>query len=127
MLTQFWNWISGEIQRPLVLFGFAAQFVFFLRFVVQWFESERRGRSHIPVAFWYLSVLGGLMILVYAALERNLVFTTASVLSLGIYLRNLMLIYRRRSRIHDRRRRQTPSARRECLDEATPTQESDLA
>jgi lipid-A-disaccharide synthase-like uncharacterized protein len=96
------DWVSRELHRPLVLFGFAAQFVFFLRFVVQWYESERRGRSHIPLAFWYLSLLGGVMILVYAALEKNLVFTCASALSLLIYIRNLMLIYGPRYR---RRRR----------------------
>ena len=84
------DWVLRELQRPLVLFGFAAQFVFFLR-------------SHIPVAFWYLSILGGVMILVYSALEKNLVFTCASVLSLVIYGRNLMLIYGPRNR---RRRRQ---------------------
>jgi lipid-A-disaccharide synthase-like uncharacterized protein len=103
MFDQLWNWVFAELKRPLVIFGFAAQFVFFLRFVVQWFESERRGRSHLPVAFWYLSVLGGVMILIYAALEHNLVFTCASVLSLGIYLRNLMLIYQRHDRIRRRR------------------------
>ena len=103
MLQTALDWVLRELQRPLVLFGFAAQFVFFLRFVVQWYESERRGRSHIPVAFWYLSILGGVMILVYSALEKNLVFTCASVLSLVIYGRNLMLIYGPRNR---RRRRQ---------------------
>jgi lipid-A-disaccharide synthase-like uncharacterized protein len=119
VLTELVQWVSREVQRPLVLFGFAAQFVFFLRFVVQWFESERRGRSHIPVAFWYLSVLGGVMILIYSALEHNLVFTCASVLSLGIYFRNLMLIYRRHARVQDRRRQRTLIADGENLEEAT--------
>jgi lipid-A-disaccharide synthase-like uncharacterized protein len=113
------NWVVQELQRPLVIFGFAAQFVFFLRFVVQWYESERRGRSHIPIAFWYLSVLGGLMILVYAILERNLVFSCASVLSLGIYLRNLMLIYRRRSRVQTRRARRALIANGETLEDVS--------
>ncbi len=101
MLTDFVNWVLHELQRPLVIFGFAAQFVFFLRFVVQWLESERRGRSHIPIAFWYLSILGGVMILVYSILEGNLVFTCASSLSLFIYVRNLMLIHRRPARVED--------------------------
>lgn len=119
MLSNLVNWVVQELQRPLVIFGFAAQFVFFLRFVVQWYESERRGRSHIPIAFWYLSVLGGLMILVYAILERNLVFSCASVLSLGIYLRNLMLIYRRRSRVQTRRARRALIANGETLEDVS--------
>jgi lipid-A-disaccharide synthase-like uncharacterized protein len=100
-----WDWFVHEIQRPLVIFGFAAQFVFFLRFVVQWFASERRGRSHIPIAFWYLSLAGGLMTFVYALLEKNLVFMTAQALGVMIYVRNLMLIYRRHARVSARRRR----------------------
>ncbi len=86
--------ILAELSKPLILFGFAAQFVFFLRFVVQWYVSERRGQSVIPVAFWHLSWIGGVMILIYATLRGDVVFATASVLSLLIYLRNLYLIYR---------------------------------
>jgi lipid-A-disaccharide synthase-like uncharacterized protein len=92
------HWLIGELRQPLVLFGFAGQFVFFLRFVVQWFASERRGHVHIPVAFWYLSIAGGIILLTYAVLRRDLVFSTAQALSLLIYLRNLMLIYRPRVR-----------------------------
>ncbi|MBP7745081.1 MAG: lipid-A-disaccharide synthase N-terminal domain-containing protein [Phycisphaerae bacterium] len=99
-----WQWIVKELQNPLVLFGFAGQFVFFLRFAVQWFASERRGRSHIPIAFWYLSLIGGGMTFVYAALKPDLVFMTAQALGLFIYVRNLMLIYRRKARAAGRRR-----------------------
>ena len=92
-----WQWIVHELHRPLVIFGFAGQFVFFLRFAVQWIVSERRSRSHIPIAFWYLSLIGGLMTFVYAVLDKNLVFTTAQGLGVFIYVRNLMLIHRRRA------------------------------
>jgi len=115
-----WSWIQQEIQRPLVLFGFAGQFIFFLRFAVQWFASERRGRSHIPIAFWYLSLVGGAMSFVYALLKPDLVFMTAQGLGLLIYIRNLMLIYRRRARVENRRRRRTLFANGESLEEATP-------
>ena len=114
-----WDWFVQELQRPLVLFGFAAQSVFFFRFVVQWFASERRGRSHIPVSFWYLSLVGGLMTLVYAVLEKNLVFTTAQALGCLIYTRNLMLIYGRRFRARDVQRRRTLIPNGERLDEAS--------
>ena len=120
MLNDLANWVLRELLQPLVLFGFAAQFVFFLRFVVQWFESERRGRSHIPIAFWYLSLAGGVMILIYAILKRDLVFTCASILSLVIYIRNLMLIYRRGQRVHGRRQRRALLADGEQLEEVSP-------
>jgi lipid-A-disaccharide synthase-like uncharacterized protein len=118
-IEALWSWALRELQQPLVIFGFAAQFVFFLRFVVQWFESERRGRSHIPIAFWYLSILGGMMILVYATMKQDIVFIAASILSLFIYLRNLMLIYRRHARVAERRRQRALIADGESLEEAT--------
>jgi lipid-A-disaccharide synthase-like uncharacterized protein len=115
-----WQWALQEIQHPLVLFGFAGQFVFFMRFAVQWFASERRGRSHIPIAFWYLSLIGGAMSFIYALLKPDLVFMTAQGLGLVIYIRNLMLIYRRHSRVQERRQRRTLIADGENLDEASP-------
>jgi lipid-A-disaccharide synthase-like uncharacterized protein len=92
------DFILREIQQPLIIFGFAAQFIFFMRFVVQWLASERRGESHVPIAFWYLSLVGGLMTLVYAILRKDIVFATAMTLSSFIYIRNLMLIYAKRAR-----------------------------
>ncbi len=101
MLADFsLDWLLKQIKDPWVVFGFGAQFVFFMRFAVQWFVSERRGRSHIPVAFWWLSIVGGLMTLVYAIKIESLPFMAAQVLSVGIYVRNLMLIYRPRRKPH---------------------------
>jgi lipid-A-disaccharide synthase-like uncharacterized protein len=81
---------------PWIIFGFAAQFVFFLRFVLQWWVSEKKKESVIPVGFWYLSIAGSAMILVYSIRQRDIVFTTASVLNTMIYLRNLALIRSKR-------------------------------
>ena len=74
-----------------VAFGFLAQFVFFLRFVVQWIDSEKQKKSVIPISFWYLSILGSIMIFIYALQLKDIVFTTAQVLSLVIYVRNIIL------------------------------------
>ena len=83
------------LATPWVVFGFAAQVVFGLRFIVQWIASERRRRSHVPVVFWYLSICGGLMLLTYAIQRRDPVFIAGQSLGVFIYLRNLILIYRR--------------------------------
>jgi lipid-A-disaccharide synthase-like uncharacterized protein len=93
-----WSWLIHQVQQPLVIFGFTAQFVFFLRFVVQWVVSEKRGQSHVPVSFWYLSLAGGLMTFVYAWRKEDVVFMTSQALAVFIYVRNLMLIYRPRAR-----------------------------
>lgn len=97
------NWFIKHLINPLGLFGLAAQSVFMLRFIVQWFASEKRGRSYVPVAFWYLSLLGGLMTAVYAYIRKDPVFLLAQLLGLTIYLRNLVLIYSRRARYRQRR------------------------
>lgn len=86
------NSIIKEVSNPWILFGFLAQFVFFLRFVVQWWESEKKKQSVIPIGFWHLSIVGSLMILVYSIKRSDIVFTTASVLNIIIYVRNLMLL-----------------------------------
>ncbi len=74
-----------------VVFGFLAQFVFFLRFAVQWWVSEKEKKSVVPMSFWYLSIVGSVMILIYAIKREDIVFITAQFLALFIYVRNIML------------------------------------
>ncbi|HUU96602.1 MAG TPA: lipid-A-disaccharide synthase N-terminal domain-containing protein [Phycisphaerae bacterium] len=88
-----------DFLHPLALFGFAAQFMFMLRFVIQWYVSERRGRSYVPVAFWYLSLAGGIMLFAYATMREDVVFMCGQALGVLIYVRNLVLIHRRRIRL----------------------------
>jgi lipid-A-disaccharide synthase-like uncharacterized protein len=88
--------IERALLQPWVMFGFLAQFAFMMRFVVQLIASERKKRSYVPVAFWYLSLLGGVMLLVYALKLRDPVFVLGQGLGCFIYVRNLLLIYKRR-------------------------------
>jgi len=75
--------------------GFAAQFLFASRFFVQWIASERTGRSVVPVHFWYLSLGGGLLLLIYAIHRLDPVFILGQAGGLAIYARNLRLIHRK--------------------------------
>jgi lipid-A-disaccharide synthase-like uncharacterized protein len=79
-------------------FGVLAQLVFGARFIVQWIASEKAEKSVIPVGFWFLSIGGGLMTLVYGFARRDLVIILGQALSVFIYVRNLMLIARERRR-----------------------------
>ena len=79
-----------------VAFGIAAQMTFAGRFLVQWIESERAGRSVIPVSFWILSIVGGGMTLIYGFVRRDAIIILGQVLSNVIYVRNLVLIARNR-------------------------------
>ncbi len=91
--------VFGKIRSPWFWFGMTAQFVFFMRFLVQWIVSEKRQRSTIPLAFWYLSLVGSLALFVYAAHERDPVIMAGQLLACLIYIRNLMLIYGRAARL----------------------------
>jgi lipid-A-disaccharide synthase-like uncharacterized protein len=75
-----------------LLIGFGGQALFMGRFVIQWLVSERSGRSVIPISFWYLSIAGALVLLVYAMHRRDPVFVAGQGLGVAIYLRNLHLI-----------------------------------
>ena len=79
-----------------VLLGFVAQGFFTMRFVVQWIASERARRSVIPVAFWFFSIGGGALLLVYALYRRDPVFIAGQALGLLVYVRNLYFIAMRR-------------------------------
>lgn len=76
--------------------GFLAQACFFMRFLVQWLESERRKESVIPVSFWYWSLLGSIGLLVYAVHVGDPVFILGQSTGFFIYIRNLVMIRRRR-------------------------------
>ncbi|WP_213775393.1 lipid-A-disaccharide synthase N-terminal domain-containing protein [Bradyrhizobium sp. dw_78] len=75
-----------------VLLGFVAQGLFTMRFVVQWIASERARRSVIPVAFWFFSIGGGSLLLVYALYRRDPVFIAGQALGLLVYIRNVYFI-----------------------------------
>lgn len=82
-----------------VITGFVGQAAFFLRFLIQWIASEKKGESYFPVYFWYLSLLGGIILLAYAIHIADPVFTLGQSCGLMVYLRNLMLIYRSRKKL----------------------------
>ena len=84
-----------------VLLGFAAQAFFTMRFVVQWVASERAGRSVVPIAFWWFSIGGGILLLVYALYRKDPVFIAGQSFGVFVYLRNLYFVLRdRRSEAH---------------------------
>lgn len=75
-------------------FGLAGQLLFTARFIVQWVASERARRSVMPVAFWYFSMGGGVMLLTYAIYRTDPVFILGQSMGVVIYARNLWLIHK---------------------------------
>jgi lipid-A-disaccharide synthase-like uncharacterized protein len=78
----------------LVLVGYAGQALFTMRFVVQWIATERAKKSVIPVAFWFFSIGGGLLLFVYALYIQDPVFILGQGFGVFVYLRNLYFVYK---------------------------------
>jgi lipid-A-disaccharide synthase-like uncharacterized protein len=78
--------------------GFGGLFVFQARWIVQWLYSEKHGESKIPVAFWWLSMTGALLELLYFLRQQDSVGVCGYIFSVVPYSRNLVLVYRKRRR-----------------------------
>ena len=81
---------SAKVWIAIGLFG---QIFFFCRFLVQWIASEKAKRSVIPLSFWYMSIVGGLIVLAYSIYRKDPVFILGQAFGIFVYLRNLWLIY----------------------------------
>lgn len=75
-----------------IIIGFIGQGLFSARFIIQWLYSEKVKRSVIPIAFWYFSLAGGLVLTAYAIHRMDPVFIVGQAAGLIVYFRNLMLI-----------------------------------
>jgi lipid-A-disaccharide synthase-like uncharacterized protein len=98
------GWVEGVVAKlgePWVLAGLAGQAIFGTRFVVQWLASEREKRIVVPVAFWWLSIVGGIVTLAYAVHNQDPPFMLAQAGGLAMYFRNLV--------IHSRQGRGVPA------------------
>src|SRR5450432_4924806 len=99
MLIELSNAVGGYFYDVFVVrldwwlaLGFVAQALFTARFLVQWIASERAGKSVLPIAFWFFSIGGGALLLVYALYRRDPVFIAGQALGLIVYFRNLYFI-----------------------------------
>ena len=81
-----------------LILGFTAQALFSARFLVQWIASERAGMSVVPISFWFLSIVGGLLLLWYAIRRHDPVFIAGQAMGVCVYARNLVLIWKSKTR-----------------------------
>ncbi len=81
----------GTSSSYWLVLGLIGQGIFTGRFLLQWLYSEYKRRSAVPISFWYASIVGGVMLLIYAIHKQDPVFMTGSVGGLAIYMRNLLL------------------------------------
>jgi len=90
-------WFTSD--HVWVIVGFLGTGLFASRFIVQWLQSEREGRSIIPVAFWYFSLAGGVITLAYTIHLQSVPLSLGQASGLIVYGRNLYLIFRERSQL----------------------------
>lgn len=96
--------------RIWLAIGLCGQAVFTARFLVQWVASERRRDSVMPVAFWWLSLTGGLVTLIYAVHLQSVPFMLGQSMGLFVYVRNLMLVGKAKKRQAKRQAREMGAA-----------------
>lgn len=78
--------------------GWCGNAVFFSRFFVQWLATERKKQVVIPVAFWWLSLVGASLLLTYSIYQQDSVFIFAYLPTFIPYVRNIIIHYRNRAR-----------------------------
>jgi lipid-A-disaccharide synthase-like uncharacterized protein len=90
LLSKFGAGSTGDAVWLLV--GLLGQLAFTARFIVQWIASEKAKASVMPVAFWYLSIVGGLVVLAYGIHKLDLVIILGQLPGVVVYSRNMWLI-----------------------------------
>ena len=96
MIIEYFNTLTNT-EIIFLIIGFVGQGIFASRFIFQWIYSEKKGESYIPIIFWYLSIFGGLGLLVYAIFRKDPVIIAGQSVGIFIYLRNLILIYKKKN------------------------------
>jgi len=82
---------NDAIPLWLLFLGIGAQIIFNFRFIYQWIYSERKKESTLPFGFWMLSLIGALLILIYAIIRKDPVLLIGHFMGSIIYMRNIIL------------------------------------
>ena len=103
------DWLTNLIWHDGKLFGiewsvwkvvgWVGNLVFFSRFLVQWYATEKLKRVVVPTLFWWLSLTGSLLLLIYSVRQKDSVFIFAYAFTWIPYIRNL-IIHRRHKEAH---------------------------
>jgi lipid-A-disaccharide synthase-like uncharacterized protein len=91
-LLWFHDKFLGVDWHPWKMVGWLGNVVFSTRFLVQWYATEKRKEVTVPLAFWWLSLVGSLLLLAYALVwEKSSVFIFAYAFTWIPYVRNIVI------------------------------------
>jgi lipid-A-disaccharide synthase-like uncharacterized protein len=101
-------WVNGKFLdvewTAWKVVGWIGNAVFFSRFFVQWYATEKRKQVVVPALFWWLSLAGSFLLLAYALFyKHDSVFIFAYAFTWIPYVRNLIIHHR-----HEKAQRQCP-------------------
>jgi lipid-A-disaccharide synthase-like uncharacterized protein len=100
-MDSLWQALSGHGSGLNLSFwkcvGWTGNVVFFSRFMIQWYVTEKRRQVVVPRAFWWLSLAGCLLLLVYSIHSRDFVFIFAYAFAWLPYMRNLVIHHRHKA------------------------------
>lgn len=94
-----WMNVSSTLDLVWLTVGLLAQLMFSARFLIQWITSEKAGESIVPVAFWWFSIIGGVLLLAYGFYRGEPVIILGQAFGIVVYARNLWLIHAKRAAI----------------------------
>ncbi len=94
-----WANVKAPWELWVLGFGVIAQMTFFARWIVQWIASERRGASHVPELFWWLSLAGATLLLVYFTMRGEPVGMLGQLVGWLVYSRNLYFVRVKQKRV----------------------------
>ena len=96
-LMTWWQSLTAA-QVGWLAIGLTGQALFSARWLIQWLVTEKSRRSTMPNAFWYLSLLGGLLVLAYGIHRMDPVIILGQF-GVLIYARNLFFIHSEKQKL----------------------------
>ena len=95
ILGSYHNWstivASSDLSNPIVLMGAFGQITLSVRFIYQWYHSEKTKTSVLPFGFWVISWIGSFVVVIYAIYKLDPVLLFAQGLGVFIYTRNMII------------------------------------
>ena len=84
---------NPDIPQWLLYLGVVSQITFTFRYIYQWMSSEISKKSHLPLGFWTISILGAILIIIYSVFRKDPVLFFSHIAGIFMYSRNIYFIY----------------------------------